>query len=69
MDYFELQDLREEMWNALSDLSGEQVLRYLTCWNGMELLDEDFYNFLVDEGVIEEEKEEEEEEEGGHHEF
>jgi hypothetical protein len=62
MDYFELKDRQEEMWEALSELSGEQVLRYLTCWYGMELLDEEFYKFLVDEGVIPEEEEEEEEE-------
>ena len=59
MDYFELQ---EEMWNALSDLSGEQVLRYLTGWYGTQLLDDDFYQYLVDEGVL---PDEDEEEEGG----
>ena len=58
MDY---QDLQAEIWEALSDLSGEQVLRYLTGWYGMGLLDEEFYKFLVDEGVIPEEEEEEEE--------
>ena len=57
MDY---QDLQAEIWEALSDLSGEQVLRYLTGWYGMGLLDEEFYKFLVDEGVIPEEDDDDE---------
>ena len=60
MNYFERQEV---IWEALSDLSGEQVLQYLTDWHGLQLLDQGFYDHLVDEGVLPEEEEEEEEEE------
>jgi len=54
MDYFERMQV---IWEALSDLSGEQVLRYLTGWHGWQLLDNDFYEYLIDEGVLPEEDE------------
>ena len=54
MDYDERIDT---IWEALSDLSGEQVLRYLTGWHGLQLLDDDFYEYLVDEEVLPEEEE------------
>jgi hypothetical protein len=41
-------------------LSGEKVLQYLTGWRGLQLLDEGFYQYLVDEGILPEEEEEEE---------
>jgi len=56
MDYLERIQL---IWEALSDLSGEQVLRYLTGWHGCQLLDEGFYRYLVDEGVLPDDEEEE----------
>ena len=56
MDYFERQEV---IWEALSELSGEQVLRYLTGWHGRQLLDEGFYRYLQDEGILQEEEGEE----------
>jgi hypothetical protein len=50
------------IFEALSELSGEQVLRYFLGWHGTQLLDEGFYQYLIDEGVL---PEEEEEDEGG----
>ena len=41
-----------EIWNALSELSGEQVLNLLTDWHGLQLLDERFREFLEDEGIL-----------------
>ena len=43
-----------EMWDVLSELGGEEVLRVLTDWHGLQLLDEGFHGHLVDEGYIEE---------------
>lgn len=50
-------------------MSGEDVLRALVNWHGMDLLDEDFYKNLVNEeiisddlGLLEEDEEEEEDE-------
>jgi hypothetical protein len=59
MDYFERINTIE---SALSELSGEKVLQYLTGWHGLQLLDKPFYDYLVDEGILPEEEEEEEEE-------
>ncbi|MDD4391054.1 MAG: hypothetical protein PHW03_09735 [Eubacteriales bacterium] len=58
MDYFTRSDI---ICRALSELSGEQVLNYLTEWHGTQLLDEGFYQYLVGEGVIEDEDEDEDE--------
>jgi hypothetical protein len=41
-----------EIWNALCELSGEEVLNLLTDWHGTQLLDEKFKEFLEDEGVM-----------------
>lgn len=43
---------QKEIWNALCELSGEQVLNLLTDWHGLQLLDKDFKVFLEDEGVM-----------------
>jgi hypothetical protein len=45
-----------KMWDVLVELSGEDVLRHLTDWHGMQLLDDGFYKHLIDEGVMEEEE-------------
>lgn len=55
-------DQQTEMWDVLSELSGEEVLRVLTDWHGLQLLDEGFHGHLVDEGYIEEAEEKEDEE-------
>ena len=44
---------------ALTELDGEEVLRVLTNWHGLQILDNGFYGHLVDEGYIEEPEEEE----------
>ena len=54
MDYFERIDV---IWEALTGLSGEQVLRYITGWHGTQLLDDGFYKYLVDEGVLPDDEE------------
>lgn len=43
---------QREIWEALCELSGEQVLNLLTDWHGTQLLSEDFKEFLEDEGVM-----------------
>ena len=41
-----------EIWNALCELDGEQVLNLLTDYHGLQLLSRDFKEFLEDEGVM-----------------
>jgi hypothetical protein len=60
MDYFTRIETIEE---ALCELTGEQVYILFTQYHGLQLLDEGFYQHLVDEGVLPKEEEEEEEEE------
>lgn len=43
-----------KIWDALVELDGEEVLRVLTDWHGLQILDDGFYGHLVDEGYIEE---------------
>lgn len=47
-----LDRIQKEIWEALSELSGEQVLNLITDWHGCYLLDEKFKEFLEDEGVM-----------------
>lgn len=47
-----LTDMQTEMWNTLTWLSGEEVLRLITDWHGTALLDDGFRQFLIDEGVM-----------------
>ena len=49
-------------YEELSGLDGEKVLELLTVYHGMQLLDDGFYDFLIDQGIIEEDKEDEGEE-------
>jgi hypothetical protein len=51
-------DYQEKAWNCLAGQDGETVLRLLTDYHGMQLLDEGFLEHLVDEGYLEEEEEE-----------
>ena len=44
--------LQKEIWNALCELSGEEVLNLITDWHGCHLLDKGFKEFLEDEGVL-----------------
>lgn len=43
---------QREIWDALCELSGEQVLQLLTDYHGLQLLTKDFKEFLEDEGVV-----------------
>ena len=43
---------QRETWDALCELSGEQVLNLLTDYHGLQLLSKDFKEFLEEEGVI-----------------
>lgn len=52
-------DMQEKMWDALCEMSGENVARVFTNYYGNQLLSEDFCQFLVDEGYMESEGEEE----------
>ena len=47
-----LDKVQSEIWKALSELSGEEVLNLITDWHGCYLLDEKFKKFLEDEGVM-----------------
>jgi len=44
---------QDRMWGTLADMRGGDVLRYLTDYHGMQLLDDGFYEHLVGEGVME----------------
>lgn len=47
-------DKQNLIWELLCDLDGETVARLLTDWHGMQLLDDGFYGFLIDEGYLDE---------------
>lgn len=51
-------DMQEKMWDTLVEMSGEDVARAFTNFFGNQLLNEDFCQFLVDEGYMESEDEE-----------
>jgi hypothetical protein len=50
-----------KMYEELSGLDGETVIRILTNYHGMQILDDGFYDYLIDEGIIEADDEEDEE--------
>lgn len=56
-------DEQAKIWDALCELDGETVARLFTNYYGNQLLDEDFHEFLIDEGVMEEEYDREADEE------
>lgn len=45
-----MNDIQITIWEALKNLTGEDVLQLFTNWYGMSLLDEDFAEFIEDEG-------------------
>lgn len=51
-------DMQEMMWDVLVEMSGEDVARAFANFFGNQLLNEDFHQFLVDEGYMESEDEE-----------
>lgn len=47
-----MDDIQKEIYEALCQLSGEEVANLFTDWHGLQLLDEEFKEFLEDEGVM-----------------
>ena len=45
-------DIQENMWDALCEMSGEDVARAFTNYYGDQLLSEGFHKFLIDEGCM-----------------
>jgi len=43
---------QKRIWEALCELDGETVARLFTDWLGNQVMDEDFYEFLENEGVL-----------------
>lgn len=56
-----MDEKQTKMWDTLAELDGEEVLRVLTDWHGLRLLDDGFYGHMVYEGYIDEPDGEEEE--------
>jgi hypothetical protein len=52
-----------KIYEELSGLDGETVIRLLTNYHGLQILDDGFYDFLIDQDIIEEDEEDEDEEE------
>lgn len=55
-----MNDMQMEIWDALCELSGEEVARLFTDYHGNQLLDDGFRAFLGEEGVMPEVEEDEE---------
>lgn len=49
-------DVQKKMWDALVKMSGEDVARLFVNWYGEQILDDDFFKNMIDEGVIENEE-------------
>ena len=45
-------DVQEMMWDALCEMSGEDVARVFTNYYGNQFLNDDFNKFLIDEGYM-----------------
>ena len=58
-----MNDTQMEMWDALCELSGEEVARLFTDYHGNQLLDDGFRTFLGEEGVMPEVEEDDEDDE------
>lgn len=52
LDNINILDLQTDMINALSDLSGEEVVRAFINWHGRQLLTKDFAKNLIEEGYL-----------------
>jgi hypothetical protein len=44
--------MQRKIWETLSSLDGEEVATLFTNFYGNQLLDDDFYEFLENEGII-----------------
>lgn len=49
-------DVQKKMWNTLVKMSGEDVARLFVNWCGEQILDDDLYKNMIDEGMIENEE-------------
>lgn len=49
-----MNDMQQEMFNALCKLSGEKVAQLFLDWLGLQVMDRGFREFLGDEGVMDE---------------
>ena len=58
-----MNDMQLEMWDALCELSGEEVARLFTDYHGTCLLSEGFRTFLGEEGAMPEVEDDEEDDE------
>ena len=47
-----MSDLQIKIWNALIELDGETVAELFTNFYGNQLLDQDFSEFLEQEGIL-----------------
>lgn len=56
-----MDERQQKMWGVLTGLDGETAARLLLDCHGLQLLDDGFFEHLVDEGYIEEPDVEEEE--------
>lgn len=57
-----MNEKQEMMWDILVELDGETVAQLLTDWHGLQLLDDGFYEHLIEEGYIDEPEEDDEDE-------
>lgn len=57
-----MNDTQMEMWDALCELSGEEVARLFIDYHGTCLLSDGFRAFLGDEGVMPEDDDDDDEE-------
>ena len=49
-----MNDMQVEVWDFLCTLSGEDVARIFIDWNGWQIVDDDFREYLGNEGYMEE---------------
>jgi len=53
---------QDKMWDALMECDTEMVMMAFTNYHGMQLLNDGFYKFLIEEGIMEGDGEEEDNE-------
>lgn len=46
-----MNELQEKMYDVFCGMTGEQVIRYITNWNGLQILTESMANDMVEEGL------------------
>ena len=54
---------QQKAYAALLDLGTAEAVDVILNWHGMQLIDEDFYNELVDQGIIEDDDDDDDDEE------